>query len=71
MSDSDFLDMVFDIFSSVITVLKRISFMGVPLFYWIVGFLVMSAVIARVINTVGSPYVQSQRESIRASRKKE
>lgn len=45
--------------------------MGVPLFYWIVGFLVMSAVIARVINTVGSPYVQSQRESIRASRKKE
>lgn len=71
MSDSEFLNMVFDIFSSIVTVLKTITFMGVPLFYWIIGFLIMSAVIARVINTAGSPYVESQREIIAFERNRD
>ena len=45
MDASSVLDMVFGAMSACITVMKQITFGGVPLFYIILGFLILSVVI--------------------------
>lgn len=69
MTDAEFVDTVFDIFSAIISVMKTITFLSVPLFYWIVGFLIMSAVLTYVLNTAKSPYGESHREMMSRERR--
>ena len=57
-------EMIFDVIGTVISVMKSVTFLGVSIFYWSIGFLVMSAVIAYLINTANSPYVESHTHEV-------
>lgn len=70
MDASSVLDMVFGAMSACITVMKQITFGGVPLFYIILGFLILSVVITYVLNIAKSPYVDSERQSQAAARRR-
>nr|CDL65878.1 unnamed protein product [uncultured bacterium] len=72
--DDSILDMFFSVFSTVITVMKTVSFWGVPVFYYCLGFLVIGTVIAYVVNTAKSPPIergssQRFRRDVRNSKK--
>lgn len=69
MDASTVLDMLFGSMSACITVMKEITFGGVPLFYIILGFLILSAVITYVLNVAKSPYIDSERQSQAARRR--
>lgn len=47
-------ELIFDILDTVISVMKSITFLGISVFYWSIGFLIMSAVITYLINTANS-----------------
>lgn len=58
--DQNVFTMIFDILGSVISVMQSVSFLGVSVFHWSIGFIIMSAVITYLINTANSPYVESR-----------
>lgn len=65
--DNNIFDLIFSALSSVVVVMQRISFLGIPVFYWSIGFLIMGAVLVRLINTLGSPYMESATQSKNAA----
>lgn len=69
MDASLVLDMVFGAMSACVEVLQTITFGGVPLFYIMIGFLILSAVITYILNVTKSPYVESETQSQGAKRR--
>lgn len=65
--DNGIFDLIFTALGSVVTVMQRVTFLGVPVFYWSIGFLLMGAFMARLINTLGSPYMESASQSKNAA----
>lgn len=68
--ENEVFDMIFDILGSIVTVMKSITFLGVSVFHWSIGFLIMSAVITYLLNTANSPYVESHSHAARRKEKK-
>lgn len=65
--ENEIFDMIFTVLGSIVGIMKSISFLGISIFHWSIGFLIMSAVISYLLNTANSPY----RESHSKSRKEE
>lgn len=63
-------EMIFDVLGTVISVMKSVTFLGISIFYWSIGFLIMSAVITYLLNTANSPYVESHSHAARRKEKK-
>lgn len=68
--ETQVFDLIFDVLGSVVTVMKSISFLGISVFHWSIGFLIMSAVITYLLNTANSPYVESHSASRRRKESK-
>lgn len=58
--DQNVFTLIFDCLGSVISVMQTVSFLGVSVFHWSIGFLIMAAVITYLVNTANSPYVESR-----------
>lgn len=65
--DNGIFDLIFTVLGSVVSVMQRVTFLGIPVFYWSIGFLLMGAFMARLINTLGSPYMESASQSKNAA----
>lgn len=63
--ENEVFDMIFNVLGSIVTVMKSITFLGVSVFHWSIGFLIMSAVITYLLNTANSPYVESYTSEVR------
>lgn len=68
--ENEVFDMIFNVLGSIVTVMKSITFLGVSVFHWSIGFLIMSAVITYLLNTANSPYVESHSHAARRKEKK-
>lgn len=51
---ADVFEMIFVVVEAIIDAMKSVSFLGVSVFHWSVGFLIMGAVITYLLNTVNS-----------------
>lgn len=51
---ADVFEMIFVVVEAIIDVMKSVSFLGVSVFHWSIGFLIMGAVIAYLLNTANT-----------------
>lgn len=51
---ADVFEMIFVIVEAIVDVMKSVSFLGVSIFHWSIGFLIMGAVITYLLNTANS-----------------
>lgn len=68
--ETEVFDMIFNVLGSIVAVMKAVSFLGISIFHWSIGFLIMSAVITYLLNTANSPYVESHSHAARRKEKK-
>lgn len=67
--ESEVFELIFTALGKVIAVMQSISFLGVSIFHWSLGFVIMSAVITYLLNTANSPYVESHSAAARRKEK--